>query len=105
MDGHHGDARRISVIVAVEVAEQRDLLQVVNEQAVAVALLAAVLDEVLQPAEQFLEVLLPRDILRGAVAVKVFLYARRVDDLTAERIGIGAVAPRDELRDELAEGV
>ena len=89
VDGHQHHLVVLVAVVAVEIGQQRHLLQEVRQiDLVAHVLLAPAFDEVLHAAEELLEVLLSGDVLGVVAAVDVAADTARHNNIVAQLISI-----------------
>ena len=76
VDGHQRHLVVLVAIIAVEIRQQRHLLQEVGQiHLIAHILLTSALHEILQSAQELLQVLLPRDILWVASGIDILADA------------------------------
>ena len=89
MNGHQRHLRLVGIIIAVQIRQQSHLLQEVRQRgSLFHTLLTTALDKVLHTAQELLQVLLPRQVLRIVRAVDVLADAALHDDAVSQLIGI-----------------
>ena len=95
---------RLSILLAVEVGQQRHFLQETGQRhTVLSCLFPTRLHELLHTAEELLQVLLPRQGFGRLLAVEVRVDAALFDDFRADGIGIRSRRPFNESADHRVE--
>ena len=86
----HQHHTALAAVVAIEVGEQRHLLQEIRQKHLTLsAFLAACVDELLQTVHELLEVLLARDVVGVFAGKKVGRDATLADNLASQLVSIG----------------
>ena len=86
----HQHHTALAAVVAIEVGEQRHLLQEIGQEHLTLsAFLAASVDELLQTVHELLEVLLTRDVVGVFAGKEVGRDATLADNLASQLVSIG----------------